>query len=231
MPLWREKDHANNSPSWGPALVKQHPNTVNQDSLYQDKSVGVFAVTEREKKDFNGVASLTIVTPGHSFTARPTLAIGSSNAVPANTGVNATALAWGGVVNAVANEAGAGEDFLPGDLLTVAGGASADSNTHPAVLRVETVDTGGEILTVSIVEPGKYVTLPTLSNNQVETDSENGINAGVDLVIGISAVEVTNPGIGYTSTTTVTVGGTGGTAGNVVAQIGKLESSQVTHKG
>lgn len=172
-----------------------------------NQKTGVFAVSPNETQGTGNVASLTIVSAGTGFTARPTLTITGANTT------QATATANGTLVAAAIDTAGSG--YAVGDEFTTNGSPTA------GVVTVTTVNGSGAVTGVSITTAGDFSTLPTLSNYGFASNtSTGGTGFLADLSIGVGATSVTGAGEDYNqSTVGVTVGGTGGTGASVTATL------------
>jgi len=84
-----------------------------------------------------------------------------------------------------------GQSYVVGDQLYVSGGTGARN----AVLLVTQVGPGGSLQQLQILDGGSYLTLPTLQNNPVYGGT--GINAYVDVHMGVDEIQVQNTGSGY----------------------------------
>lgn len=136
MPLWGRNDRANNAPIFAAAQFKLTPNTANRDALFgnttantvgSNTTVGMFGVGSGELT-FQGTAgqmySVNVSNTGAGYTNVIAVALNDSGNTSANG--TATATATMRVVGVTIN--GGGNNYAPGDLLTVAGGTVVGGN-------------------------------------------------------------------------------------------------------
>jgi hypothetical protein len=177
------------------------------------------------------VTSFTVVSPGSGFTFTPSIAISSglgATVVPQLTPTTVAEIILldnGGATYTQAPEvqistpgAGAsvnqvfmrcvnvtvralGQDYQLGDQIYVSGGQGA-RNT---VLQVSQLSAAGGIQQVQIVDGGSYYVMPALQSNPVYGGS--GINASVDLVMGVDNITLSSGGSGYQIPPVVIVSG------------------------
>jgi hypothetical protein len=95
-----------------------------------------------------------------------------------------------------------GQSYQVGDQLYV----SAGVGVRNAVLLVSQVGAGGSLSQLQILDGGSYNQLPTLQNNPVYGGT--GINAYVDVFMGVDAIQVENVGSGYQVPPLVIITGT-----------------------
>lgn len=162
--------------------------------------------------------AVEVLDGGMGYTDVPTATV-----QPVGSGATAGSCTFS-LVSAVVNNGGSG--YNAGDLLYVSGGVGTQ-----AVARVETVS-GGAILTVSVSVVGNYTTLPTLTG-VTTTSSGTGVNATLNLSMGIQTIAVATPGINYLETPLVSIGGGGGSGARatVVLSTGTVGSIVVTNRG
>ena len=224
MAQWGANDAVSNTPVWSAALVNLPGNSVNSGNLYNNttpdafitnQTVGVFNVSDQEMNN-QGVASITIVSSGTGFTARPTLSIANT---PGNVGVNATATAVGAVVAAVPNGPGTGGDYLVGEVLTEnASGVGSHAKFNVVTTKLRTVALGNANGTG--YAPNDTITCATpavMTTNAVA----NVTNTQVATVTIVAA------GTGYTNNDTVSPG-TGTSSVNAVFTISTDASGNTT---
>lgn len=227
MSLWSNTDAAASAPKYnvaGGLGVSANGQVLfdntTADAYVTGAKVGVFGVSTDEKTGTGNVASLTIVSAGSGFTARPTLLFTGANTT------QATATANAGVVGVTINTAGTG--YAVGNTFTTTGGTGT-----AGVLTVTTVDTNGNVTGVSITTVGDYTVLPTLTANPFTSNTGSGTGFTANLSMGISSTVLTNVGEGYSKDTiAVTVGGAGGTGSTIaVALTGQEGTNGSTHSG
>lgn len=164
-----------------------------------------------------GFVSALTVTPGAGYLTPPTLVFTGGDGAGATATVG-LALA---IVQSTFQSFGAG--YSPGDILTALGGTSA----RPFKLRVDTVQTGGEILAYTIIDGGNYSVIPTISGTSPLTFTGG---TGSSFIItaasfGLSEATITAAGTGYTIPPIVTVVGGGGSGASVLASVTSGSSS------
>jgi hypothetical protein len=224
MALWSNTDANTSAPKY--AVAGGLGVSANGDTLYANTTadafvsgatIGVFGVSANEMEGTGNVSTLTIVSAGSGFTARPTIAITGANTV------QAVATATGKVVTATITTAGTG--YAEDETLTATNGTGTS-----AILTVGAVDANGNITAVTVSTAGAYTALPTLENNAFTSNtSVAGVGFRANLSIGVGSTTVSTVGEGYnTSDVTVTVGGAGGT-GAVVSTT--LTGQEGTDKG
>jgi hypothetical protein len=114
--------------------------------------------------------------------------------------------------------------------------------TNPTLVNGATVNVTGagtgcritantRVKNVTLVTSGEYSALP--STNAAPHATANGSGAQTVLTFGLSHVQVTNAGAGYTKAPTVTVGGTGGSGATANANIQPVggDAAGVCHTG
>jgi hypothetical protein len=84
-----------------------------------------------------------------------------------------------------------GQSYVVGDQIYVSGGVGIRN----AVLQVTQVSTLGGLQQVQIVDGGAYTQLPVLQNNPVYGGT--GINAAVDVQMGVDDILIQTPGVNY----------------------------------
>lgn len=95
-----------------------------------------------------------------------------------------------------------GQSYVVGDQLYVSGG----EGSRNAVLLVTQVGAGGHLQQVQILDGGSYTQMPILQNNPVYGGT--GINAYVDVHMGVEEILVQNTGSGYQVPPLVIITGT-----------------------
>ena len=90
-----------------------------------------------------------------------------------------------------------------------------------------TVDITMFLANVHLTDGGRYTTLPTLTANPVTSAQANGAKITVACGLG-STVTMTQQGEGYTSRPDLTIGGTGGSGANAVANMADLGGYDLT---
>ena len=114
-----------------------------------------------------------------------------------------------------------GQSYQVGDQLYVSAGAGARN----AVLLVSQVGAGGSLSQLQILDGGSYTTLPTLQNNPVYGGT--GINAYVDVFMGVDEIQVQNAGSGYQVPPLVVITGTASTLAQADTRLDLGTVSQV----
>ena len=183
----------------------QNPSAYDLERQFKEKQMGrplnkkYFGNTNTPAIGGEGVASIAVSGTNTGYTAVPDLVVGAPN-LP--TGVQAVARAHMEVSTVVNFLAGTG--YSVNDVLTLT--EPGDVAVTRATLTVNTVDTGGEILTVTITTRGDYTTLPAdVSRYSVTGGTGNG--ADFNLTFRVKSAEVTTTGSGYTSAPSVTDSG------------------------
>jgi hypothetical protein len=142
------------------------------------------------------VSSVTVTNAGtYSFAPQVTFGSGSATATATMRVVSASiSTSW--------NSSAGGSGYKVGDVLTVSGGTS----TIPATLTIASITgaSSGPIATLTVTQLGSYTVVPP---NYVSVTGGSGSGAVLTLIWGVSAVNVTSGGSGYTSAPTVTIGG------------------------
>jgi hypothetical protein len=227
MALWSNTDANTSAPKY--AVAGGYGVAANGEVLYgnttQDvfvtgKAIGVFGVSADETVGTGNVGTLTIVSAGSGFTARPTLTITGANTT------QATALANATVVGVTITAPGTGYEV--GNTFTATGGTGT-----AAVLTVDTVDVNGNVTAVTITVAGDYTVVPTVTDNPFTSNTGSGTGFTANLSLGVGSTQITNAGEGYNqSTVGVTVGGAGGTGSSVTATLtGQEGTNRGLHAG
>ena len=225
MALWSNTDANTSAPIFTPAQVNLAPTEANRDLLYANttadafvtgETIGLFGVSADETVGTGNVGSLTIVTAGSGFTARPTILITGANTT------QATATANGTLVAAAIHTPGTGYEV--DDTFTTNGTPTV------GVVTVTSVDANGNVTGIAITTAGNFSTLPTLSQYAFASNTTvAGTGFAANLSIGVGSTTITNAGEEYNKDTVgVTIGGAGGT-GAVIAIA--LTGQDATNKG
>lgn len=227
MALWSNTDANTSAPKY--AVAGGYGVSANGEVLYGNttvdafvtgKAIGVFGVSADETVGTGNVGTLTIVTAGSGFTARPTLTITGANTTQATAVANAT------VVEVTITAPGTG--YAVGNTFTATGGTGT-----AAVLTVDTVDGNGNVTAVSITTAGDYTVVPTITDNPFTSNTGSGTGFTANLSLGVGSTQITNAGEEYNqSTVGVTVGGAGGTGASVTATLtGQEGTNRGLHAG
>lgn len=214
MAQWGSDDQANNSPLWGPALLKQTPNTDNRDALFGNTSangfgtgetIGVFGVSATEmgaNGELGALYSVTVTNPGSGYSAIPTVSFTGGDAEE-----SATAVATMKLVSLTV--AHGGNNYAPGDLLTPSDGTATVNaliNVVTTEIRSVEVNAGG-----TGYSNGDVITLTTgtgtHANATVTTGESDTIVASLSLAN--NGIYTVNPTITASPTTNTTGTGTG----------------------
>lgn len=183
------------------------------------------------------ITSVTVTNPGSGYIEQPTVvaSTGAGAQVAARlvpTSVNSVVVTNSGgasyteapavTINTIGSGATVGDvtmktvaatlinpglGYAQGDIMLVVGGSA----TAATEIQVLTVDTAGRVLTLNIVNPGSYTTLPQLNANNLMGGS--GVGASVNLSMGVNTLAPSSVGSGYTTSPLVLFSGGGGGAG------------------
>jgi hypothetical protein len=227
MALWSNTDANTSAPKY--AVAGGLGVSANGEVLYGNTTpdafvtgieLGVFGVSADETVGTGNVGTLTIVSAGSGFTARPTLTITGANTTQATALANATAV--GVTITAP------GTGYAAGNTFTATGGTGT-----AAVLTVDTVDVNGNVTAVTITVAGDYTVVPTVTDNPFTSNTGSGTGFTANLSLGVGSTQITNAGEGYNqSTVGVTVGGAGGTGSSVTATLtGQEGTNRGIHAG
>jgi hypothetical protein len=223
MALWTNVDEAAGAPKNAPASglgVSASGSTLygntTPDVFVTGIELGVFGVSANETTGVGNVASLTIVSAGSGFTARPTITITGANTTQATATANAT------VVGVTITAPGTGYEV--GNTFTATGGTGTS-----AVLTISAVNLSGNVTGVTITTAGDYTVVPTVTDNPFTSNTGSGTGFTANLSLGIGSTQLTASGEDYNqSTVGLTVGGAGGT-GAIVSLA--LDGQEATNKG
>ena len=227
MALWSNTDANTSAPKY--SVASGLGVDANGDILYANTTVdafvtgielGVSGVSPNETVGTGNVGTLTIVSAGSGFTARPTLTILGANTTQATAVANAKVVA----VTITA----AGEGYAVGNTFTATGGTGTS-----AVLTVTTVNVDGNVTAVSITTVGDYTAVPTLEDNPFTSNTGSGTGFTANLSLGVGSTQITAAGEAYNQgTVSVTVGGAGGTGAAVNATLtGQEATNRGSHAG
>lgn len=130
------------------------------------------------------------------------------------------------LVGAVVNNAGTG--YSTGDILSVTGGTGITST-----LRVSSVNLSGSVLSVSIVNPGEYTSLPSSVNVATSVAPSGGTSCTLNLTFGIKSISISDNGTNYISAPRVIINTNTGTGAEAYATIygGSVSGIVVTNPG
>jgi hypothetical protein len=155
---------------------------------------------------YGGVAKISVSDPGNGYTDVPSaeiISVGSS----AISGT-VTFLTVAAIIN------NGGSNYRVGDVLTVTGGTGISTT-----ITVSSINTNGTILTCMIVNPGAYISLPTLVNVTTTVSPVGGTGATVNLNIGIKSIAVATGGLNYQAAPLISISGGGGSGATAQAQV------------
>ncbi len=158
------------------------------------------------------ITSITVDEAGFGFTA-PAVTITGGNPTP---GLEATAVASGGVDNLALSSGGANYAIQPTVEFSLPDAAYCAATPAPAVPCAQatgtaTMDAGGSVSAVDVVDPGSgYTSAPTVTIT--DAGQVNTTAASVVASIGIGRIDVSSGGQGYDSVPTVAINDTVGTA-------------------
>lgn len=176
----------------------------------------------------SALASLTVVNQGTRYTAAPTVAITGGGGSGA-TATAALAQATWGLVALILGSAGAGYTSPP--TLTFSGGTGSGAAGET------TIDYVDQVARVDLTAGGQYAGTPTVVfSGGGATAQATGV-AIMDSATGrtVVAVQITSPGVGYTSAPTVAFSsapfGYPSAAGTAALGTGKIISVALTNPG
>lgn len=145
---------------------------------------------------YGQVTSIAINTAtGYSTTFPTAVLTGGTPETPAQVAVHAQ------IVEATVASAGSG--YTANDLLTLDLGTGTE-----AVIRVDTIDVGGEILTVTVVSNGDYTDF-TGDTGAVAVTGGTGGGAFFEVNCVVLSLDITDAGVGYNTAPTVQLSGAG----------------------
>ena len=171
--------------------------------------IGLFGVSADEVFGVTtgNVATVTLLSSGSGFTARPNVTVTGANTTQAEVTTNAS------VTGAAITANGTG--YAVGNTFTATGGTGTS-----AVLTVSSIDANGNVTGVSITTAGDYSIIPTMTNNPFTSNTGSGTGFTASLTLGLLKVTLTNAGEGYASDTVgVTVSGAGGAGAAVDVEL------------
>lgn len=179
--------------------------------------------------DNDKVVSIEITNAGVGFISAPDVVI----AAPGGGGVTALATAYIGLAGVVPNVAIPGAGYSIYDILTLEGGTPGLDKGTMRVFQGWGVNPPSHY---DVVNPGKYTTTPgalALSGDLIPirqgcatSGGSGGASAQVDCWFRLSAIEITNPGSGYSAPPAVTfVPGIGTNGATATAILGDLAAT------
>jgi hypothetical protein len=149
------------------------------------------------------VTSLNVTNTGFGFVETPEVLILGSNTSPAIIAANGT------VISVQIGNPGTGYEI--GNTFIATGGTG-----NSAVLTVDSVDVNGNVTSITITNPGQYISLPILQNNPFTSNTGSGTGFTANLSIGIGDVIIVDAGDGYKpETTSASIIGPSGSNGSI----------------
>ena len=122
-----------------------------------------------------------------------------------------------------------GVNYLPGDIITVAGGTFIEPARYEVL---STATTPGAVVTVRQLSSGVYTILPGSTSVATTTDSDFGAGVTFDITYKVNNVTVDNGGSGYGLVSVRIVGGGGtGAFGTADVSGGVVQSITITDGG
>lgn len=169
---------------------------------------------------YGNVSSIAVVSGGNGYTDVPTIDI-----VPQGSGATAGTISFKMVQMLVS---AGGSNYRVGDVLVVGGGVGISASAT-----VTLVGNIGNVLTVSMTNPGSYTTLPTMTGVNTSVTPGGGTGCTLDLVAGILSIAVGNGGTGYTSQPKVVISSGSGSDAEATAIVtaGTVSGISVTNAG
>lgn len=216
MPMWSNTDAAGNSAIFAPAQYNKAPTAANRNALFGNttagayhtgETIGMYGISRAEAAGSRSgiIDAITITTRGTSYTARPTVSIAAPDLV---NGVQATATLVGEINTAVINNPGTSGSYVPGDVLTTAGGTGTQGTVNVDTTEVRTVAIQ---VAGSGYSNGDVVTATTGTGTKatytVTTGAADTIPASLALTTRGSYT--VNPTLSAAATTVAPAGGTG----------------------
>jgi hypothetical protein len=211
MAQWGKNDAANNAPIWAAQQLKVAPNTANRDALFGNgtsngfiagTTTGVYGISASEMSYAGGtvgqVYAVNVTAPGTGFTAVASVGFSGGG------GSSAAASATMRLVSVTVGHGG--NNYAPGDLLTVAGGTS----TYPGIVQVNTTEVRSLTPTTGFLGTGyangDVVTISTgtgtAANATVTTGAANTSVASLTVANGGNyTVNPTSTNVATTNTT------------------------------
>jgi hypothetical protein len=121
-----------------------------------------------------------------------------------------------------------GSNYHIGDVISVVGGVGTAASAL-----VTGINSSGNILNVSLNNPGAYTTLPNLSNVSTSVIPGGGTSATLNLTMGIKAIAVSSGGSGYVAPPRVTITDAGGVGAVATANLtgGSISSITISKAG
>jgi hypothetical protein len=165
-----------------------------------------------------GVSGVTVAGTNNNYSAFPTVAFAAPQ-LPE--GVTAAGTARMGVISATVATAGTG--YSTDDVLTLVGGTGT-----AATITVNSVDTGGEVLTFTVTTAGNYSALANLVDLAVTGGSGTGAEFTVT-ALTINSIVISQSGAGYTSAPTVTTTPSGNAT--LTATLSSVKENAITVTG
>jgi hypothetical protein len=146
--------------------------------------------------DYGQLTAIAVNAATSGSTSFPTAVLTGGTAE-----TNATYVVHARVYSIAVNAIGSG--YTANDVITLSLGTGTE-----ATATVDTVDTSGEILTLTLTTPGDYTQL-TSGVTGISVTGGTGTGATVDVELSVLSVEITDGGEGYNSAPTVALDGTG----------------------
>jgi hypothetical protein len=158
------------------------------------------------------VESISIISSGNLAVGFPNIEILGSNTQQAFASVSNVK-----VTNVFISNSGIG--YANNEILTVTGGTGISAN-----LRIDNVDSNGNVLVISIDESGSYSELPVINLNPFTTNTSiNGIGFTANIRFGIDQISIDNPGNNYKNASVFVIA-TGNNISNAVLSVNLSEA-------
>lgn len=121
-----------------------------------------------------------------------------------------------------------GSGYSVGDVLTVLGG-----NGVFCTLSVTSVNLSGSVLSVNVINPGNYTTIPPVVDAETSVSPSGGTACTLNLTIGLKSIAVSNGGTNYVAAPRVVINSGSGTGATAYATIygGSVTNIVVTNPG
>lgn len=180
----------------------------------------VSASARAQLAGYGGLVSVALTTTGTGYNDQPSVEI-----VATGSGAVAGNITYSVVGIGISNS---GNNYRIGDILSVTGGTGT-----AATAVVQEVNGAGSITSLRLSNSGEYLSIPALSGAGTTVMPGGGINATVNLTIGIKNVEISNGGSGYVSPPRVLITDITGTGAIVTSNVtgGSVTSVSVANPG
>ena len=168
---------------------------------------------------YGNISAIAVSSHGQGYTDVPSVSIAPQGSGAATTGITFKVVS--------VSIAAQGSNYRVGDVITVVASGT------PSTATVTDVGMSGNVIAVTLANPGIYSVIPTLSGIATTVSPGGGTGCTLNLAIGLNSVGVSTGGSGYTASPRIIIqGGSGvGATATAIVTAGTVSGVTITNAG